>query len=173
MLLFALTLTALQFPEAWAIHEGQTPDQFSFRRIRKVAEYIARDSGGRPFSVALAEQNNSIGHYFYLLRWLGRPPLNDNLYGRFVARAQMGERIYIIADPLLSLTPKIVGLSGEEPPPLPIAQVPVHCIETRRLPADTGALVMEFGRIPPSGDDIPWTIRALSKSEFQTLIDKQ
>jgi hypothetical protein len=110
--------------------------------MRDVAEFIARDSGGRPFSVELVEPGNFPAHYHYLLTWLGRPPLNSgaDYYHREVAREAMGERIYLIIGPGMDLVPALKGWAGPLPEPVPLNNLWLYRIESGTLPPGTRRL---------------------------------
>ena len=140
LLLGAGALCLGQAPRAWAVHLGMTPYRFTFRVTREIAAAIAKDAGGRPFSVELAEPYNFPAHYFYLLRWMGRPPLNEDYYAHAIARERIGERIYVIAAPGLADEPALKGVAGPLTETLQVRNVTIWRIDPARLAPGTREL---------------------------------
>lgn len=155
LLLLAGALTLGQLPRAWAWHQGATPYGYSFRVVREVAEAIARDSGGRPYSMELAEAANFPGHYFYLLRRLGRPPLNGDYYTHAIERDKLGERTYIVVTPGMARAPELKGIGGPNEEPIALRNVLIYRIERTRLPQNIRRLKVEIH------DDLTWTLEAV------------
>lgn len=145
LLLGAGALSLAQAPRAWGIHGGAIHYGYSFKVAREVAGRIAQDADGRPFSVELAEPYNFPAHYFYLLRWMGRAPLNEDYYAHAIAREQMGERIFIIVGPGMP-APALKG--GLEPGVLAdevmVRNVGIYRIDPKALPPGTRALRLSF-----------------------------
>lgn len=155
MLLGGGALCLAQAPQAWGIRGGAIHYGYSFKVAREVAGQVARDAGGRPYSVELAETYNFPAHIFYLLRWMGRAPLNEDYYAHAIERERMGERIFIIVGPGMAPAPALKG--GLEPRALAdmvmVRNVGIYRIDPAALPPGTRALRLSF-------DEFDWTLEA-------------
>ena len=129
------------------------PTQGERRKLtREAAEFIASDSEGAPYSVALADGHKHAAHFHYLLRRLGRPPQNEDYFSRRILRQDMGQTIYVIAASALAQTPRLEGLPGPTVA-LEMDGYRIYRLKAASLPSQVRAVT--FVVDPPD-----WVIRA-------------
>ncbi len=86
-------LSAMQWPAAWEIHRR---DPAPYHETLEYVDTISEIAGEEPFSIALLENHQYRTHFHFLLKRLGREPLNGDFKRKTILKSEFGERAFII-----------------------------------------------------------------------------